>query len=130
MISYNAEHDLLVYRPTGTMDMAGVETYYHAVGQHRDGGCMKRLMDLDRLDRIDLGFSKMPAIAELARRTRARDVAYIRVALLATTPSAQGVANMLARLIGGEDYFIRVCKGLDEAADYLGVPGALLAPAE
>lgn len=122
MHTYYENLDLLVFRPTGIMDLAMVRGYYDLVAGLKPACCSRRLVDLVAIERIDFGYDELPSVERMAQTSRVCDKSQVKIALYATRPIAVGMANMIQRIISRPDYQISVVGNLEEAALYLDVP--------
>ena len=125
MHTYNADLDLLVFRPTGNMDLGMIRSYYDIISELKPAAVTRRLVDLDTLERIDFGYDDFGSISRMARQAGALGNP-IRIALFATRPLAVGTANMVQRIMSRSDYLIAVARTIEEAAEHLEVPAASL----
>jgi len=127
MIRYNTENDLLVYYPSGTLNLKQIEKYYQVVKEKRPKQCAARFVSLDEPKRLAFGYDDLAYIQDLvdaARKLRGKKK--IKIVLYATKPAAQGIASMVSRVMTQDNYEIIVFKNIENAAEYLGVDAALL----
>lgn len=102
----------------GVLDRTDLDAVSLAVDQMEDAGLMKdRLTDLTGLDRIDVGFEEVFALAH--RRALRPIPVPVRSALVASKPVQFGFARMFQMLNDNPRIQIRVFGNLTEAAQWL-----------
>lgn len=102
----------------GVLDRTDLDAVSLAVDQMEDAGLMKdRLTDLTGLDRIDVGFEEVFALAH--RRALRPIPVPVRSALVASKPVQFGFARMFQMLNDNPRIQIRVFGTLTEAEQWL-----------
>jgi hypothetical protein len=102
----------------GTLDRADLNAVMREVERLEDAGLLlDRLTDLTPLERIDVGFEEVFALA--ARRADRRVSAPIRSALVANRPVQFGFARMFQMLNDNPRIQIRIFGNLEEAQQWL-----------
>lgn len=102
----------------GVLDRTDLDAVSLAVDQMEDAGLMKdRLTDLTGLDRIDVGFEEVFALAH--RRALRPIPVPVRSALVASKPVQVGFARMFQMLNDNPRIQIRVFGNLTEAEQWL-----------
>jgi len=102
----------------GVLDRADLDAVMKEVERLEDEGTLKdRLTDLTALDRIDVGFEEVFALAQ--RRAERKVTAPIRSALVANRPVQFGFARMFQMLNDNPRIQIRIFGNLEEAHQWL-----------
>ena len=102
----------------GVLDPADLNAVMQEVERLEDEGVLRdRLTDLTALDRIDVGFEEVFALA--AKRAERRVAAPIRSALVANRPVQFGFARMFQMLNDNPRIQIRIFGNLEEAQRWL-----------
>jgi hypothetical protein len=102
----------------GVLDRADLNSVMNEVERLEDEGVLRdRLTDLTALDRIDVGFEEVFALA--ARRADRKAAAPIRSALVANRPVQFGFARMFQMLNDNPRIQIRIFGNLEEAQQWL-----------
>ncbi len=102
----------------GVLDRADLNAVMDEVERLEDEGVLgDRLTDLTALDRIDVGFEEVFALA--ARRAERKVPAPIRSALVANRPVQFGFARMFQMLNDNPRIEIRIFGNLEEARQWL-----------
>ena len=105
-------------RLSGVLDQADLDAVMREVERLEEEGVLKdRLTDLTGLDRIDVGFEEVFALA--ARRAEREVSAPIRSALVANRPVQFGFARMFQMLNDNPRIQIRIFGNLQEAQQWL-----------
>jgi hypothetical protein len=102
----------------GVLDSADLDAVMNEVERLEDAGLLiDRITDLTALDRIDVGFEEVFAIAQ--RRAERRVTAPIKSALVANRPVQFGFARMFQMLNDNPRIQIRIFGSLEEARQWL-----------
>jgi hypothetical protein len=102
----------------GVLDSADLDAVMNEVERLEDAGLLiDRITDLTALDRIDVGFEEVYAIAQ--RRAERRVTAPIKSALVANRPVQFGFARMFQMLNDNPRIQIRIFGSLEEARQWL-----------
>src|SRR5262245_16022411 len=102
----------------GVLDQADLDACIQEVERLEDAGALKdRLTDLTAVERIDVGFEEVFALAQ--RRMNRRVPAPIRSALVASRPVQFGFARMFQMLNDNPRIQIRIFGTLEEARQWL-----------
>jgi hypothetical protein len=102
----------------GVLDRADLDAVVQEVERLEDAGALKdRLTDLTAVERIDVGFEEVFALAQ--KRTNRRVPAPIRSALVANRPVQFGFARMFQMLNDNPRIQIRIFGTLEEAQQWL-----------
>jgi hypothetical protein len=102
----------------GVLDRSDLNAVMKEVQRLEDEGLMRdRLTDLTALDRIDVGFEEVFALA--VRRAERKVTAPIRSALVAVRPVQFGFARMFQMLNDNPRIQIRIFGNLEEAQQWL-----------
>jgi hypothetical protein len=102
----------------GVLDRADLNAVTREVERLEDEGTMKdRLTDLTSVDRIDVGFEEVFALAQ--KRAHRVVTTPIRSALVATRPVQFGFARMFQMLNDNPRIQIRIFGSLQEAQQWL-----------
>jgi hypothetical protein len=102
----------------GTLDRADLNAVMREVERLEDAGLLfDRLTDLTPLERIDVGFEEVFALA--AQRGERKVAAPIRSALVANRPVQFGFARMFQMLNDNPRIQIRIFGNLEEAQQWL-----------
>jgi hypothetical protein len=102
----------------GVLDRADLNAVMKEVERLEDAGLLiDRITDLTALDRIDVGFEEVFAIA--ARRADRRVIAPIKSALVANRPVQFGFARMFQMLNDNPRIQIQIFGNLEEAQQWL-----------
>ena len=102
----------------GVLDRADLNAVMKEVERLEDAGLLiDRITDLTALDRIDVGFEEVFAIAQ--RRAERRVTAPIKSALVANRPVQFGFARMFQMLNDNPRILIRIFGSLEEAQQWL-----------
>jgi len=84
---------------------------------------MAILEDFRLAEQIDLGFTEMVPIAENSKKLGWGRELPTKMAFVAPTPVTFGMARMFQSLMAGQDRIaIEICKTIDAAVDFLGLP--------
>ena len=102
----------------GVLDRADLDAVTREVERLEDEGTLKdRLTDLTALERIDVGFEEVFALAQ--RRAERKVTAPIRSALVANRPVQFGFARMFQMLNDNPRVQIRIFGSLEEGQQWL-----------
>jgi hypothetical protein len=102
----------------GVLDSADLDAVMNEVERLEDAGLLiDRITDLTALDRIDVGFEEVFAIAQ--RRAERRVTVPIKSALVANRPVQFGFARMFQMLNDNPRIQIRIFGSLEEARQWL-----------
>jgi hypothetical protein len=102
----------------GVLDRADLNAMTSEVERLEDAGVMiDRITDLTPLDRIDVGFEEVFAVAQ--RRAERKVTAPIKSALVANRPVQFGFARMFQMLNDNPRIQIRIFGNLQEAQQWL-----------
>jgi hypothetical protein len=105
-------------RLSGSLDRAELNAMTEEVERLEDAGLMlDRITDLTSVERIDVGFEEVFAVAQ--RRAERRVTAPIRSALVANRPVQFGFARMFQMLNDNPRIQIRIFGSLEEAQQWL-----------
>jgi hypothetical protein len=105
-------------RLSGFLDRAELDAMTSEVERLEDAGVLiDRITDLTSLDRIDVGFEEVFAVAQ--RRAERKVSAPIRSALVANRPVQFGFARMFQMLNDNPRIQIRIFGNLEEAQQWL-----------
>ena len=105
-------------RLSGVLDRADLNALMREVERLEDAGLLiDRVTDLTLLDRIDVGFEEVFAVAQ--RRAERRVTAPIKSALVANRPVQFGFARMFQMLNDNPRIQIRIFGNLEEAHQWL-----------
>jgi hypothetical protein len=105
-------------RLSGVLDRADLDALTAEVERLEDAGVLiDRLTDLTPLERIDVGFEEVFAVAQ--RRAERKVTAPIRSALVANRPVQFGFARMFQMLNDNPRILIRIFDNLQEAQQWL-----------
>ena len=105
-------------RLSGVLDRADLNAMMNEVERLEDQGVLlDRITDLTPLERIDVGFEEVFALA--ARRAERRVTAPIKSALVANRPVQFGFARMFQMLNDNPRVQIRIFGNLEEAQQWL-----------
>jgi hypothetical protein len=105
-------------RLSGLLDRAELNAMAQEVERLEDAGVMiDRITDLTSLDRIDVGFEDVFAVAQ--RRAERKAAAPIKSALVANRPVQFGFARMFQMLNDNPRIHIRIFGNLEEAQQWL-----------
>jgi hypothetical protein len=102
----------------GILDRADLNAVMNEVERLEDAGLVTdRITDLTALDRIDVGFEEVFALAQ--RRAERKVITPIRSALVANRPVQFGFARMFQMLNDNPRIQIRIFGTLEEAQQWL-----------
>ena len=102
----------------GVLDRVGLDAVTQEVERLEDAGALKdRLTDLTAVDRIDVGFEEVFALAQ--RRAHRRVASPIKSALVVNRPVQFGFARMFQMLNDNPRIQIRIFGTVEEAAQWL-----------
>ena len=105
-------------RLSGTLDRAELTAMTEEVERLEDAGVMlDRITDFTSVERIDVGFEEVFAVAQ--RRAERRVATPIRSALVANRPVQFGFARMFQMLNDNPRIQIRIFGSLEEAQQWL-----------
>jgi hypothetical protein len=105
-------------RLSGFLDRAELNALTEEVERLEDAGVLiDRITDLTSLDRIDVGFEEVFAVAQ--RRAERKVAAPIKSALVANRPVQFGFARMFQMLNDNPRIQIRIFGNLEEAQQWL-----------
>jgi hypothetical protein len=105
-------------RLSGSLDRAELNAMTQEVERLEDAGVMlDRITDFTSVDRIDVGFEEVFAVAQ--RRAERRVATPIRSALVANRPVQFGFARMFQMLNDNPRIQIRIFGSLEEARQWL-----------
>jgi hypothetical protein len=105
-------------RLSGILDRADLNALMKEVERLEDAGVLvDRLTDLTSLERIDVGFEEVYALA--AQRAERKVTVPIRSALVANRPVQFGFARMFQMLNDNPRILIRIFDNLEEAHQWL-----------
>jgi len=105
-------------RLSGSLDRAELNAMTREVERLEDSGVMlDRITDFTSVDRIDVGFEEVFAVAQ--RRAERRVVTPIKSALVANRPVQFGFARMFQMLNDNPRIQIRIFGSLEEAQQWL-----------
>jgi hypothetical protein len=114
----NDEGKFYSARLFGVLDRADLNAVMKEVERLEDAGLIRdRLTDLTALDRIDVGFEEVFALA--MQRAERKVTAPIRSALVANRPVQFGFARMFQMLNDNPRIQIRIFGNLEEAQQWL-----------
>jgi hypothetical protein len=118
---------LLVWRPRGILDQRKVDKIIAFVTEqeNRFGKSFNRFTDISRLDSVDLNFNYVFHVA-LYRRLSRRDRTIIKSAFLVPNAEVSRYVRLHALLTDYSPLKVRIFKEYAVAAEWLGVPVALL----
>lgn len=118
---------LLVWRPRGILDQRKVDKMVAFVTEleNRFGKSFNRFTDISRLDSVDLNFNYVFHVA-LYRRLSRRGRTIIKSAFLVPNAEVSRYIKLHALLTDYSPLKVRMFKEYAAAAEWLGVPVALL----
>lgn len=118
---------LLVWRPRGILDQRKVDKIVAFVTEqeNRFGKSFNRFTDISRLDSVDLNFNYVFHVA-LYRRLSRRGRTIIKSAFLVPNAEVSRYIKLHALLTDYSPLKVRMFKEYAAAAEWLGVPVALL----
>ena len=118
---------LLVWRPHGILDQIKVDKFLAFVTEleNRFGKSFDRFTDISRLDSVDLNFNYVFHVA-LYRRLSRRGRTIIKSAFLVPNAEVSRYIKLHALLTDYSPLKVRMFKERAAAAEWLGVPVALL----
>ena len=114
---------LLIYRPHGVIDEAAVKSLVNVLEDLEDKlqKPFNRFSDTLAADEVELNFKYVIQVS-LCRRLSYAGHPPVKSAILATDATMIHYARLHALLTQGSPINVRVFKGRQEAADWLGVP--------
>jgi hypothetical protein len=84
--------------------------------------CLRRLLDLNELDHIDLSFNDMHRIQSLRDKAKKGYTQSVRICLHAKEMLAIGLSNMVRAMLEEPHYQIAVHRDINDAMKWLGLP--------
>jgi hypothetical protein len=120
---------LLIYRPQGLIDEAAVDKIIAVIEEIEavTRAPFNRFSDASGAHEVELNFQYVVEVSLHRRQAHAGRVP-VKSAILATDSSIVHYGRLLVLLTEGSTIKVRVFADRDEAAQWLGVPGELLAP--
>src|SRR5215472_16593108 len=128
-VEFHEDVRLLIYRPRGVIDEAAVNKIIAVIEEIETATQepFNRFSDASETHEVELNFRYVIQVS-LHRRLAHKGRAPVKSAILATDSTIVHYARLLVLLTEGSSIKVRVFQDRKEAAQWLGVPGELLAP--
>jgi hypothetical protein len=126
-VEFHEDIGLLVYRPRGLLNSAAINKLISIIGELEFTlkNSFNRFLDTVATDAVDLNFEHIRRVS-LYRRRFYGDRPAIKTAILATDSTVTDYGRLHASLTQGSPINVRVFQDRKEAAQWLGVPVAMV----
>jgi hypothetical protein len=122
--------DLMIWRPTGTMDLRKIIEFVNFLEDRIKAGKhnFKRFIDLSNIKDISVNHEDLYSVASGRRQFSAEKIeSNVKLAFFVTNALSFGMARMYENMLDGAQFDIHIYYTLDEVASFLEVDPLLLA---